>query len=100
TRRPPGFPALPAGRQLEPASARGVSGRARDRAEPGGEPRRETGSDVHDEAPVISIMAHAREEDRGSALAAGCDAHVAKLDPEELHATVAEVAGRGISTAS
>jgi len=45
-------------------------------------------------------MAYAREEDRGSALAAGCDAHVAKLDPEELHATVAEVAGRGISTAS
>jgi len=51
--------------------------------------------------PAIAITAYARAEDRQTALAAGFDTHVAKpLDPEELLATLAEVAGRGGSTAS
>ena len=51
--------------------------------------------------PAVAITAYARKEDRESALAAGFDTHVAKpLDPEELLATLAEVAGRGGSTAS
>ena len=51
--------------------------------------------------PAIAITAYARAEDRQTALAAGFDMHVAKpLDPEELLATVAEVAGRGIPPAS
>src|SRR5881396_3904284 len=50
--------------------------------------------------PAIAITAYARAEDRQTALAAGFDMHVAKpLDPEELLATVAEVAGRGIPPA-
>ena len=51
--------------------------------------------------PAIAITAYARAEDRQTALAAGFDTHVAKpLDPEELLATVTEVAGRGGSPAS
>ena len=51
--------------------------------------------------PAVAITAYARKEDRESALAAGFDTHVAKpLDPEELLATVAEVAGRSIPPAS
>ncbi len=51
--------------------------------------------------PAIAITAYARAEDRQTALAAGFDMHVAKpLDPEELLATVAEVAGRSIPPAS
>ncbi len=51
--------------------------------------------------PAVAITAYARKEDRESALAAGFDTHVAKpLDPEELLATLAEVAGRGGPTAS
>src|SRR5438128_6450582 len=51
--------------------------------------------------PAVAITAYARKEGRESALAAGFDTHVAKpLDPEELLATLAEVAGRGGSTAS
>ncbi len=51
--------------------------------------------------PAIAITAYARAEDRRTALAAGFDMHVAKpLDPEELLATVAEVAGRGVPPAS
>ena len=51
--------------------------------------------------PAIAITAYARAEDRQTALAAGFDMHVAKpLDPEELLATVAEVAGRGVPPVS
>jgi len=51
--------------------------------------------------PAAALTAYARAEDRQTALAAGFDMHVAKpLDPEELLATVAEVAGRGIPPAS
>ena len=51
--------------------------------------------------PAIAITAYARAEDRKTALAAGFDIHLAKpLDPEELLATVAEVAGRGVPPVS
>ncbi len=51
--------------------------------------------------PAIAITAYARAEDRQTALAAGFDMHLAKpLDPEELLAIVAEVAGRGVPPVS
>ena len=50
--------------------------------------------------PAIAITAYARAEDRQTALAAGFDMLAKPLDPEELLATVAEVAGRSVPPAS
>ena len=57
--------------------------------------RRALGSDKGGKVPAIALTAFARSEDRTRALRAGFLVHVSKpVDPSELVATVASVAGR------
>ena len=56
---------------------------------------RALGEDRGGQVPAIALTAFARSEDRDRALRAGFQVHVAKpVDPSELVATVASVAGR------
>jgi CheY-like chemotaxis protein len=49
--------------------------------------------------PALALTAYAREEDRERALSAGYQAHVAKpVEPTELAAAVANLAGRDLSS--
>lgn len=60
---------------------------------------RALGTDLGGDLPAIALTAFARSEDRVKALRAGFLVHVAKpVEPNEIIATVASVAGRATAS--